>query len=97
MTASANVFINATQHTDGKPSEFSEKFCQRLLSISHIALITSVTVTLLSIVLGYIVHENLPFGMQLGAHIALIIAVTGIKLAYIARCVALQGLGIRQL
>ena len=99
----ATAYVNMSHFNDAPaakaPSgtEYSLGFYQKLLGVAHLTLSASAFGTLLTIILGYVVHDHMSFAVQLGSHIGLIIAVTGIKFGYIARCVALQGLGNRQL
>ncbi len=48
---------------------------------------------LVSIVVSYTHYESFSFSVQMVGHIAIIIAVTAIKIGYLLRCIGRHGLG----
>ncbi|CAM3849130.1 MULTISPECIES: hypothetical protein [Pseudoalteromonas] len=68
-------------------------FYSTLLSGANIALAVSALVMIATVLLSYPLAELLSMQLQIVAHIATIIAATILKISYVLRCIALNGLG----
>jgi hypothetical protein len=84
-------------HAFKEPHKHNITFYCRLLNIANQIMIVSLMILALSILACYVYDGYLSIGTQLGGHIAMIIAITSIKLAYIARCIGRHGLGKKHL
>ena len=65
----------------------------RLLHGANITLTVTFAIFLLTIVFGYVIHNHLPITAQVAAHMSMLISVGALKIAYLARLVALYQLG----
>lgn len=65
---------------------------ERLLNWSNTALLVCVLALIGSAAMAYPLAESFSMGMQIVAHIAILLFATGIKLAYIARILSLKAL-----
>jgi tetrahydromethanopterin S-methyltransferase subunit E len=66
---------------------------ETLLRFANNVLAVSVLAVLATVILAYPLADSLPMGAQIGAHIAILIFATTLKLSYVTRLVSLRSLG----
>ncbi|NMR27409.1 hypothetical protein HH219_18025 [Pseudoalteromonas sp. NEC-BIFX-2020_015] len=78
---------------DYYPASTVGDFYTRLLTGANVALGVSTVFMLVTVLLSYPYAHYLPMTLQIVAHISTILAATVLKVSYVLRCVALNGLG----
>jgi hypothetical protein len=68
---------------------------QKCLVIANWTLITSVVLLCLTITVSFIFHRYFSMESQILAHVGTIVVAGVLKIGYVLRCVALNGLGQR--
>ncbi len=66
---------------------------QWVLNKGNQMMVSALVTLMLSVVVCYTHYENFPLSLQVIGHIAIIIAVTAIKIGYLMRCIGRHGLG----
>ncbi len=66
---------------------------KRLLTAANAGLALSILVMAFSVLVAYPYADHFSMGIQITAHMAMIIFALGLKVSYVLRLVALRGLG----
>lgn len=74
---------------------YSVEHYKRILRLGNSMMLISAVATLTTIMIAYILFSHFSIGTQVTAHIVMLLAVTGIKIGYILRCIGRQGLGAK--
>lgn len=85
---------NEQEEKIGHPSTGHYKI---MLRLGNCMMLMSVVATLITIMIAYILFSHFSIGAQVTAHIVMLLAVTGIKIGYILRCIGRHGLGAKVL
>lgn len=66
-----------------------------LLESAHYAMAAALAISLFSVLLAYGLNEQLSLGVQIAAHIMLILMPAVLKVGYVLRLAALKEMGLR--
>lgn len=65
----------------------------KLLNLAHLGIFLSLLLSAGAVAMGYFFYQALSLGVQVAAHIALIVLPAILKISYLARLTALKQLG----
>ena len=70
---------------------------KHILFLGNWVMLLGLVITIVTVMICYVYDEYFSFTIQTLSHIAMLLAVTSIKIGYIMRCIGRQGLGVKVL
>lgn len=88
---------NAHLITESSHKPSTAQHYQRIVRWGNGGMLLSLLLVIVTVLVAYISPESFSIGIQVMAHIVMLLAVTALKITYLIRCVGRHGLGARQL